>query len=405
MNDDELGVRLLRPLAGEPSAHARIDVPKAMAEGRRRRKLRWWSSGVAVVALTAASVGGGTLVATAMDHDPAPRPVPTAFATTAPSKAAAETPTSCTVTRLPTNGIKKAVLTAGDPSGHYLAGRLYLGGTGFNRPIIIWKDGKILATVAMPGSDQTVYALNAAGVAVGTSFDTKDRQHAYVYRNGTFRQLAGGEAGATDINEAGVIVGAVGAAYAGVPVRWSSATATPTRLPLPKGAAGGDVVGISDDGTIVGDVSPANGEGSGHLWFADGTARTMAVPTVDGAKGTFFWPESMSNGWVVGRAVRDDKDGSRSFESYRYQISTGKYEPITVPLLNSRLAANGWVAGVGSGQLPVIVAGGQAVPLPGHGTNVEYMMSSVSADGKVAGGYSVGDGTPVTNEPLMWRCR
>jgi hypothetical protein len=29
MNDDELGVRLLRPLAGEPSADPRIDVPRA----------------------------------------------------------------------------------------------------------------------------------------------------------------------------------------------------------------------------------------------------------------------------------------------------------------------------------------------------------------------------------------
>lgn len=405
MSDDELGVRLLRPLAGEPSGYPRIDVAKAMAEGRRRRKLRWWSSGVAVVALTGAAVGGGSLMATAMDQDPAPRPAPTAIATPKPSAPAANTPTGCTVTRLPTNGIKKAVLTAGDPSGHYLAGRLYLGGTGFNRPIIIWKDGKILATAAMPGSDQSIDDLNAAGVGVGTSFDTQERQHAYVYRNGTFHQLAGGEAGASAINEAGAIAGTLGAAYAGVPVRWSSATAKPVKLPLPKGAGLGDVAGIGEDGTIVGTVGPADGEGSGYLWFADGTTRTMTVPTVDGTKGTFFWPESMSNGWVVGRAVRDDKDGSRGFESYRYQISTGKYEPIAVPLdAFSRLAANGWIAGV-QNQLPVIVAGGRAVPLPPHGTNLQYVMSSFSADGKVAGGYSVGDGTPVTNEPLMWRCR
>jgi hypothetical protein len=403
MNDDELGVRLLRPLAGEPSGPPRIDVPRAMAEGRKRRKLRWWSSGAAVLALTTAAAGGGTLAATAMDNGPAPRPTPSVTAASQALKAPAG-PTDCTVTRLPTNGIAKAVLTAGDPSGHYLAGRLYPSTKGFDRPIVVWRDGTILATAAMPGSDQTLYDLNASGVGVGTSFDGNDKQHAYVYRNETFRRLAGGTAAAIAINDAGVIAGTLGDDN-GVPARWSSATATPKRLSLPTGATTGEVVGIDEDGTIAGRAGPGDGEPTGYLWLPDDTRRTMPVPTVDGAKGSYFWPDAIRDGWVVGQAVLDGKDGSRTFESYRYRISTGRYERMPVSLSGgSYLAANGWVAGVAANG-PVIVAGDKAVELPRHGTDVEYVMSSLSADGKVAGGYSVGNGNPVSNEPLMWRCR
>jgi hypothetical protein len=44
MNDDEYGTLLLRPLVAEPAGAPRVEVPRAMRDGRRLRRVRWWSS-------------------------------------------------------------------------------------------------------------------------------------------------------------------------------------------------------------------------------------------------------------------------------------------------------------------------------------------------------------------------
>jgi hypothetical protein len=51
VNDEEYGSRLLHPLRGEPAGPAAIDVVRAMREGRRMRRRRWWTGGSALTVL------------------------------------------------------------------------------------------------------------------------------------------------------------------------------------------------------------------------------------------------------------------------------------------------------------------------------------------------------------------
>ncbi len=283
MTDDEHAVRLLESLREEPAGPSRVDVSRAMAEGRRRRGLRRWSGGVGLVAVTAIAAGGGTVAVQAMDTGPRPHPSSSgAPATPIATTAAAPPPgpTSCTIKKLPTGGITKALVTAGDPSGHYIAGRVYPPGKGVHT--VIWKDGQILKADVVPGSDADINDINAAGVGVGSGFDGGGHVHAYVLRNGAVTKLAGGPADAVAINDAGVIVGAVGQLYEGLPARWPSAGGAPVKLAMPTGATVGTAVGIDEDGTVIGTVGSPSTEGTGYLWLPDGTARPMPLPTVAG---------------------------------------------------------------------------------------------------------------------------
>jgi len=400
MSDEEFGRRLLAPLRDEPDGVPAIDLPRAMAEGLRRRRLRRWSSGAAVVAATAAAAGGGAL---AVSSPPAPPPPPSPKVSVVPTSAPG--PIGCRVTRLPTDGVAKALVTGGDPSGHYLTGRLYPG-TSSRKRTVIWKDGAILAYPALGGSDASFQDVNGRGVAVGSAYDGGEKQHAYVYRDGAVTRLRGGEAAAVAINDAGVIAGNLGPGFAPVPGRWASAGANATKLPLPAGMAGGEVAGIAEDGTIVGTVAPAHAEGTGYLWLAAGNGRRMPLPTVDGRRATFFWPESIGGGWVVGRAVFDTPDGLRRFTSMRYTIGTGTYERLAADMNPPAIGApNGWILGTVL-DTPAVLAGTKVVRLPAYQKHRRYVVSSFSADGRVAAGYSVDGGTDtrVGNLPLMWTC-
>ncbi len=222
--------------------------------------------------------------------------------------------------------------------------------------------------------------------------------------------MAGGRAAAAAINDAGVIAGTLGAPFfGGVPVTWPSATAAPVKLPLPAGFTKGDGLAIGEDGTVVGRVYRKTGEGTGYLWLAGGATRLMPPPTVNGGKATYFWPESTSDGWVIGRAVLLGADGgSREFASYRYRISTGRYERLPAQLGPPAIGAeNGWVLGVTGTDEPVLIAGAKVVKLPKCKGMKEYVVSSLSADGKVATGHTT-DTTAteaVANRPLQWTCR
>jgi uncharacterized membrane protein len=400
-DDDRYAVALLRPLASEPSGPARLDVSRAMADGRRRRRSRWWAGGTAVVALTATTAAGGTLAFSAIGR-PSPK-APITIATPTPSVTAAAPPAgpkNCKVTRLPTDGAKKALVTAGDPSGHWLVGRTYPQGP--SRPFVVWKDGKLVATGETSGEDQSLEDINTKGVAVGYSFDPGVRP--YSYRNGKVTAMAGGEAVPTAINDAGVVVGAVGPLYEGRPVRWKSVTAEPDRLPVPAGTEYGTATDIDEDGTILGTVSAKNKEATGYLWLADGSTRRMPLPVVDGVKSTMFWPAAIRNGVVVGRSVTDAGD-SRTFAYFRYRLDTGRYERLPEGSGDpARVAANGWV--LGEAQRPVVTTDkGVTTMLPKYAKakgRQDYLVSSFSDDGKVVGGYAIGD--DIQNQPLMWRC-
>ena len=404
LDDDRYAAALLRPLAGEPSGPSRIDVARAMAEGRRRRRSRWWASGAAVVALTATTAAGGTLAFSAVGRpSPEPRPV----ATPAPSVTAAAPPArprDCRVTRLPTGGVEKALVTGGDPSGRWVVGRSYPTlGAGAARPLLIWKDGAIAETVRIGGSDQSFEDINSRGVAVGLTFEPDARP--YAYSNGKVSQLKGGEGVAMAVNDAGVAVGSLGPVYEGMPARWDSLTAQPRKLPVPAGTESGEAVDIDEAGNILGTIAAKGKEKSGYLWLTDGTHRRMPLPDVDGTKATMFWPESIRNGWVVGRSVIDT-ERERSFAYFRYRIETARYERLPMRSgMPDGVAANGWI--IGTAQRPVITSEGNVTTmLPGYAKakgRQDYLVESFSDDGLTAAGYSSGEG--LSNHPLLWRCR
>nr|WP_221375105.1 hypothetical protein [Actinoplanes polyasparticus] len=399
MTEDDRAVRILRTMPAEPPLPSTVDVPRTMAEGRRRRRVRTWSGGVALAAVTAAAAGAGTVAATAQRGD-APAPPVNPVTTTSKAPAPPPVPKDCKVSLLPTGGIKKALVTAGDPTGRYQAGRAYPG-TG-KVHTVVWRDGALLPVPKMPGDDPSFRDINSSGVAVGYSFEGDD-QRAYVLEGDTVRQLRGGGASAAAINDRGVIAGALGDLYlSGVPVMWKSSRATPTRLPLPSGFTGGAAVDIADDGTVLGSISRKTGEGTAYLWLPDGTGRLLPKP----GQADYFWADSISNGRLFGSAVDDSADGStRRFVSYRYVIATGKYEKLATQLSTALGAENGWVLGTTSG--PVILAGPKVVKLPAYKRMKEYQMTAFSADGRTAAGYTTDttDTEPVANRPLKWTCR
>ncbi|MEV4275745.1 hypothetical protein [Actinoplanes xinjiangensis] len=402
---DERAVRLLRPLREEPEGPPRIDVPRTMVEGRRRRVLRRWSGGAALITLTSVAAGGGTLAVSAL-REPVPVPTVTATATATPSQVAAApaVPTGCKVTRLPTDGARKAVLTAGDPSGRYLGGRTY--GTGAGP--IVWKDGRIFARPRLTGEDAGLNDINSSGVAIGSAF-LGQRQQGYVYRDGRVTELDGRHTAPLAINDAGVIVGAIGEVLHEAPVRWDSPGAKAVRLPMPAGMTSGRADAVDEDGTVVGRIAADSRElDSGYLWLPDGTGRAMEMPEIEGGPADYFWPDSISNGWVAGRAVDDRADGSRWFTAMRYRIADGSWEKLPENVFPNLIAANGWVAGgpTGRDEAPIITAGSEVVRLPRYKTAKEYEISTFSADGRRLGGYITDmEGELVGNEPLLWTCR
>lgn len=403
---DQDAVRLLSPLAGEPSGPARIDVARAMAEGGRRRRSRWWASGVAVVAVTATTAAGSTLAFSAIGR---PAPVPRPIASVIPSISAAAVPAGprdCTVTRLPTGDIRKAVVTGGDPSGRWLVGRTYAPGGGYvaAKPLVVWQDGQLAETIKIPGEDQTLRDINSLGVAVGASFQPDD-PYPYAVTGGKATRLAGGAGGAQAINDAGVVVGNLGTDSQISAVRWSSLTEQPEDLPVPEGTKTSSASDIDEAGNILGAIGRKTGDDDTYLWLADGTGRRLLPPEVDGRKADAFWATSMRDGWVTGRAVIEAADGT-SFAFFRYRIADDRYERLPdASGQPARVAANGWV--LSEAERPVIIdTTGQTTVLPKYPPakgRLDYIVSSFSDDGLVAAGYVVG--SDLQNQPLLWRCR
>ncbi len=401
-NDDEYATVLLRPLAGDPVSPSRVDVARAMSDGRRRRRTRWFAGGVAVAAMSATAMAGGPLAVTAL-RGPSPAPSLTASASPDASAAAPAGPRNCRVTRLATNGVEKAVVTAGDPTGRYAAGRTYPGGANSHYPVVLWKDGQLQAEIEFPGSDQRLDDINAQGVAVGSSYGGDD-SYPYVYLDGTMRRLAGGRGNTVAINDAGVIVGSLGGPEDNRAVRWASPTAQPVELKLPKGADRASAVDIDTDGTILGAVDRGANRSVGYLWFPDGTGRELPVPTVEGKAGTSFWPTSIRNGWVAGDAVLETKR-TTSFAPYRYRIDTGRFEALPDGTgRHPMISANGWVLGMAA--KPTITSDAGLTTLPMHPKltgRVNVQLVGISEDGLVVTGHGYSD--KVENQPLMWRCR
>jgi probable HAF family extracellular repeat protein len=117
---------------------------------------------------------------------------------------------------------------------------------------VLWQDGQVI-DITPPGYEACrAYAINKRGDIVGTCHDLP-----VVWRDGTFSVLPGLAGGpgvgvASDVNDAGVIVGALGGSNRSTPVRWMDGTVT--ALGMPADALGGVAEAVNERGDIVGYV-------------------------------------------------------------------------------------------------------------------------------------------------------
>lgn len=403
--EEREGGALLGVLAQEPPAVSRVDVGETMRAGARlrRRRRRVVGAGVPLVLAGALAAGVPFVTINSDISDKVPS-VSASVSSSAAVPAAPSLPARCDVTRLPTDGVKKAIVTAMDHTGTYAAGRVYDTGERFDHPLVIWKDGRLAGTVRMAGSDQSLDAINSHGDAVGSSFVEDERQRPFAFVGGAMLELPGsGDGGASAINDAGRIGGVLD----GRPVVWETATSRPTPVPLPAGTSEGSVNGIAEDGTVL---FTAGGytEAQAYLWFPDGKVRKLPLgpvvyPGEPERAGTGFWAEAISGDWVTGRIVAVEGSGM-GWSGYRYNLAEDRLEILPQAQSPTAVAANGWVA-VGD-RAPALAGPDGSVPLEAYGTQPEtdYLISGISDDGRTIAGYSAPPDDDVTNQPLLWRC-
>lgn len=391
----------LRSLDPEPPTPSRVDIERAIAEGRRRRARR--GVGYAGVAtLTVAVVVGASVAAGGLFTDTRPDagssgspPTRTVPRWTPPPATA---PTSCALDRLPVpDGVQMALTSGADPTGRWIVGRSYPEGDRYQA--LIWHDG-VPTKVPLPGdSEELLQDVNSTGTAVGWSFDA-DGAVPYVYRDGTVSPLPKiGHGSAHAINDAGAIVGDSDDA----PLLWPSATEEPIRLPLPSGASKGSATAIDEDGTVVGDIDDKRP----YVWFPDGTHRDLPLPTLNGTQAANGRVSTIRNGWATGLAgARTGTPGAMSSPApVRWNVHTGEVRVFDeLNIRPSTANAHGWLVGSNKEGNALLITDTGTVALPDLGGDgaLKVMPTTLSDDGRVISGQA--DDTTGTIRAVVWRC-
>ncbi|MFC7550615.1 hypothetical protein [Plantactinospora sp. GCM10030261] len=428
MTEDQHTIEELRRLDIEPpSGPSRLDLRNVIAEGRRRRRLhRTRLAGGAAMALLAVAVAVPAAlrqVGSEPDRSAAPgtaAPSSELSPTAGASMNIPDEPTECTAKRLPVpGGVTMSLITAGDPTGRFLAGRSYPKGHQGSYPVVIWENEKP-RVVSMPGDDQRLTDINSRGVAVGSGY-SGGKELPYVYRDGRVNPLGGvSSGGPTAINESDRIVGTREENGRQRPVVWPAPDQPARDLPLPGRDWDGRATGVDDDGTVVGVVDKVDGdsdaagsrEAVGYLWPADGgPARQLPMPTVPGGQATGLAPLSIRNGWIVAVASRRE-DTAIAFHAVRYNLAKGEYVPFTGRAAVSVGNGRGWGAGrswggpQGRSDGAALLTDTGTVKLPDLAglTGGEFVdVRALSDDGRIVGGQFDGpDGKP---QAIVWHCR
>ncbi|MFE0589338.1 hypothetical protein [Micromonospora echinospora] len=400
--DDERIAGLLSRLDDGPHRPPRVDLARAVRDGRRRRRNR---RAVAAGSTALAVVAAVTVVPLLREPTP-PDPAP---ATVTP-------PTACEVETLPLPpGYVSGGVTGGDPTGRYLVGLLNLPDRKEPHPVL-WVDGKVRELPASVRS-APMREITSSGWMIGQDMDA-----GYVYRFDPTNQPGSPDGDGTDpvrrlpggpnlhpagINEAGRIAGN---RYSPddpnwfVPMVWASPTSDPVELPLPGPGWTGRALGIDDDGTIIGTVATDARYPRGYLWRSDGTGEFL--PSVPAAGE--FRPVSIRNSWVIGHTWREQPGPGR--EAVRLNLTTGEFVPLPAMFSAVSVNARGWVAGVGDRSAGLFTdAGlldlGVPRPDPARADLVYVMVSVVSDDGRTIGGRWSPDGKRLPAQPVRWSCR
>jgi len=229
----------------------RVDVQRAIADGRRRSRRRA-IAGAAFAVLVVA--GGAGVVTSRVNGDSPPAPIPAA-----PPSKAAPPPTGCAVeTYAVPAGRTGGVINAIDDTGRYMVGALY---TGTVAVPVRWQNGE---PTPLAGATGTPVAVNSQGLVAGFTDNQQDQYQGWVWKDGRLTMLAKASGYKwtmpQGINNWGDVVGyAMGDALdVNTPVLWpADHPGTVVKLKLPSGVGAPGVhmsraTGIGDDRTIVG---------------------------------------------------------------------------------------------------------------------------------------------------------
>jgi hypothetical protein len=392
--------RLLAPLAGEPALPSAIDLGRAMADGRRRRRNRRVAGVVAVAVVTALAAAG---VPAALDL--APDGTTSGMVLSAP-------PTECEPERLPVPDGGDHSITAGDHTGRYLLD--YLGP-------LLWVDGR-LTEWDHPYQTEIFGELvvNSSGTIAGSAV-IDERGFAWVYEDGRFTELptppGGKDAVVIDINERGDILGELDYRADGLypPVIWPASDRGSVReLPMPDGYQADHLlwaVAIDDDQTVVGTQVMSTKMSRALLWSPDGTVSELPVPEEFGPDHTSY-ADDIRAGWILGR-VYDPAAGTSGVT--RWHLPSGEISIGSGLSEAQAINAQGWLAGtIGDNQFdkrPAIEVDGRVVELP-YPTGTEPQVTDwqgvgadvISDDGRFVAGNVLNSDRRVGYIAVRWLC-
>ncbi|MFI5845255.1 hypothetical protein ACIA8K_36685 [Catenuloplanes sp. NPDC051500] len=391
--------RLLRPLAGEPETDPRIDVAETMRRGAQLRRRHQAVTSAAYAAVLGLTIAGGVVMLPLGNREPAAEPMASGSATTGwnaglfPPSGAPIAPegTGCAVSDFP---VRDAQLYRTDRSGRWsVTGRAYSTG---DLPPSIFRDGVPAGNVTVPDQYAVVTAINTAGEAAMTSEGDQTRPWALV--NGVSTPLPGGAGTATAINDSGRLGGTLD--NGARPVVWDGPAASPADLPMPDGFDRAVVVGIGNDGTVVGAVSSDLDNRAAMVLWLPGGARRVVSHASEGVEQ--IRPVAAGDGWVVGR----ESTGL----GFRYDIAADRYETLPGQLAAPvAVTANGAVAGLAAqsdgndyGQGAYVLLGDEVRPLEGIDGATATHISGITEDGHtVFGNIETTDGT---YRAVTWSC-
>ncbi|SCL58519.1 hypothetical protein GA0070606_2947 [Micromonospora citrea] len=380
--------RITALLHAAPVPEPRVDVGRAVRDGRRTRQRRRVGGITAVTMLAGLGVVGAVQLG-----GPADRPAPAAPALAASAagtaSAAPVSPVTCEASWLPQpiDG-PVAVANGVDPTGRYVVGEI---GTGQeDGRVVLWTDGKARV---LPAGARHAAAVNAGGVVVGTDGDGTG----WVYRNGRLRFLATPPGYQTvlvhAVNGRGDIAGtATGAGDAHHAVLWSADRPQEHRL---VGQPGSAATGITEDGTIVGVMGRLP-----YRWTPQGAGAALAVP--DGYPRASV--ESAHGEWAVGMVPGAEQGGTVQMLPVRWNLKTGAVSLLPFPGATA-IAGNGDLL-VNSKEPLVVAPDGTSRQLPGRPDVQATEAGTYTANGISDDGLTV-VGAVYENQvhrPLVWRC-
>jgi hypothetical protein len=388
---------------------SRVDVEMLVVAGRRRAFRRRSAEAAAGVALVAAVLLAVPWVLSAAKADPVTPPLggsgaPTIPPAVTPSSTAApaltvpaDRPLRCAMEKLPVpSGRKAVVASAVDRTGTYIVGNDVVGQ---NYRAVLWTDGRPQA-LPVEGESVEATAVNSSGVVVGLVSEGAEK-YVFRYHEGTFTKLAtppGDWHVYPDpaVNAAGdIVINAEPSGNSGgegsIVLLWKAGAATATEVPLPTGA---DVLGIGDDGTLVGAMYTDGAADDAYVWDQRGNERKLKRP----AGATTAAAYAVAGDWATGGVWRDS-----DVTAALWNIRTGAVTELRTTEVGQAVNASGWVIDA----LGRLVRDGAAIELATP-DGQSGKARDVSDTGLVVGtAVSVDqehEGAAYFGAPRVWRC-